>query len=101
MQKQKTGEISFSFMRQKTRKLPAEFDAFSDHGHGGTHKFMADDFCKAAYTGKLSPTKIWAAARFNLPGLVAYQSALRDGEPMVVPDCGEPPAGWEVLDAEL
>ena len=82
---------------QRKRILPAEFDKVSDIGHAGTHKFMVDDFCKAAYTGKLSPTNIWAASRFNIPGLVAYQSALRDGEPMEVPDCGEPPAGLELL----
>ncbi|NLG36491.1 MAG: Gfo/Idh/MocA family oxidoreductase [Clostridiales bacterium] len=82
---------------QNAGRLPAEFIDQRD-GHGGTHKFMVDDFCKAAYTGKLSPTNAWVAARYNLPGLVAYQSALRDGEPLEVPDCGEPPANWEWLD---
>jgi hypothetical protein len=48
-------------------------------------------------TGLLSPTNIWQAARFNLPGLVAHQSALQGGILMDVPDLGEPPADWPVL----
>jgi hypothetical protein len=58
---------------------------------------MVDDFCRAAATGMLSPTNIWTAARFNLPGLVAHQSALKGGELMDVPDLGDPPADWPVL----
>jgi len=58
---------------------------------------MTDDFCKAAYTGKLSPTNAWVAARYNLPGLIAHESALRDGEALPVPDYGDPPADWELL----
>ncbi len=82
---------------QDAARLPDEYKGLHD-GHGGTHKFMADDFCKAAYTGKLSPTNIWTAARFNIPGLIAHESALRDGESMAVPDLGEPPADWPLLD---
>ena len=43
-------------------------------------------------------TNIWAVARYNLPGLVAHQSALKGGVVMDVPDLGNPPADWEVLD---
>lgn len=84
---------------QNTKRLPSEFDSLPD-GHAGTHKFMVDDFCKAAYTGKLSPTNAWVAARYNLPGLLAQQSALKDGEPLTIPDCGDPPAGWEWLNPD-
>jgi hypothetical protein len=70
-------------------------------GHGGTHKYMADDFCKAAFTGKLSPTNAWVAARYNTPGLIAHQSALKDGESLAVPDFGDSPAGLEVLEADI
>ena len=51
---------------------------------------MVDDFCQAYVTGKLSPTNAWQAARYNLPGLVAHQSALRGGETLEVPDLGDP-----------
>jgi hypothetical protein len=78
------------------QRLPETYIGMHD-GHGGTHKFMADDFCKAAYTGQLSPTNAWVAARYNLPGLVAHESALRGGETMSVPDVGDAPAGWTVM----
>lgn len=81
---------------QNTARLPEAFIGMPD-GHGGTHKYMADDFCKAAYTGKLSPTNAWVAARYNLPGLVAHQAALRGGDTLAVPDQGDSPAGWDVL----
>ena len=84
---------------QNTKRLPEEFIGMPD-GHGGTHKYMCDDFCKAAYTGKLSPTNAWIAARYNLPGLIAHQSALKDGESIDVPDFGDPPAGQDMLDSD-
>ena len=61
---------------------------------------MVDDFCRAFTTGKLSPTNAWQAARYNLPGLMAHQSALRGGEAIDVPDLGNPPANWEVLPSD-
>ena len=82
---------------QPNGRLPKEFDGLKN-GHNGTHKLMIDDFCRAFMTGKLSPTNIWQASRFNLPGLIANQSALRDGELMDVPDLGDPPSDWEVID---
>ncbi|MBO7169872.1 MAG: Gfo/Idh/MocA family oxidoreductase [Clostridia bacterium] len=82
---------------QPLDRLPEEFKDLHN-GHNGTHHFLIDDFCRAYETGKLSPTNIWAVARWNLPGLVAHQSALAGGVPMDVPDLGDPPADWEVLD---
>lgn len=82
---------------QPTARLPKEFEGLKN-GHNGTHQFLIDDFCRAYATGKLSPTNIWEVARWNVPGLVAHQSALAGGQPMEVPDFGEPPADWEVLD---
>ena len=81
---------------QRTEHLP---DSFKDlpNGHNGTHQYLIDDFCRAYASGKLSPTNIWAVARYNIPGLLAHQSALRGGEPIDVPDLGDPPADWEVL----
>ncbi len=81
---------------QPTARLPKEF-AGMDNGHNGTHHFIVDDFCRAYDTGKLSPTNIWAVARWNIPGLLAHQSALAGGKPIDVIDLGEPPADWEVL----
>ena len=82
---------------QPTERLPKEFEGIPNK-HNGTHHFLIDDFCRAYETGKLSPTNIWAVARYNLPGLVAHQSALQGGVLLDVPDLGDPPADWEVLD---
>ena len=81
---------------QPVGRVPKEYESVHN-GHNGTHHFLVDDFCRAYETGKLSPTNIWAAARFNIPGLVAHQSALAGGQPMEVPDLGNPPEDWEVL----
>ena len=81
---------------QPTWRLPAEFDGIPN-GHNGTHHFLIDDFCRAVQTGRLSPTNIWAVARYNIPGLIAHESAMAGGVLMEVPDLGDPPAGLEVL----
>lgn len=65
--------------------------------HGGTHQFMVDDFCQAFATGKLSPTNAWQAARYNIPGLIAHESAMKGGITMDIPDLGNPPEELEVL----
>ena len=82
---------------QKTDLLPESFKDLPN-GHNGTHQYLVDDFCRAYATGKLSPTNIWAVARYNIPGLVAHQSAIRGGLLLPVPDLGDPPADWEVLE---
>ena len=81
---------------QPTWRLPKEFEGIPNK-HNGTHHFLIDDFCRAYQTGKLSPTNIWAVARYNIPGLIAHQSALQGGVPLDVPDLGDPPSDWEVL----
>ncbi len=82
---------------QDTSRLPKAYEGMPN-GHNGTHHFLIDDFCKAFATGKLSPTNIWAAARYNIPGLVAQESAMQGGVLMEVPDLGDAPADWELID---
>ncbi|NLG37318.1 MAG: Gfo/Idh/MocA family oxidoreductase [Clostridiales bacterium] len=82
---------------QPVERLPESFRTLHISGHEATHPFVIDDFVRAVKTGKLPPINAWAAARYMLPGLIAHESALRDGEPLPVPDLGEPPAGWEVM----
>ena len=84
---------------QPVERLPKEYEGIHN-GHNGTHHFLIDDFCRAYDTGKLSPTNIWEVARWNIPGLMAHESALAGGKVMDVVDFGEPPADWEVLDWE-
>jgi hypothetical protein len=67
----------------------------------GSHQFLADDFIKAVVTNTLPPNHVWAAARYCLPGLVAHQSSLQGGEMLPVPDLGDPPADWALLDPTI
>lgn len=77
-------------------RLPKEFED-QPNGHWGAHQFLVDDFVKAAATGKLPPLHAWNAAKYCAPGIVAHESALKDGEMMKIHDFGNPPADWEVL----
>ena len=70
-------------------------------GHFGSHLFLVDDFVRACAAGKLPPNHVWAAARYNIPGLVAHESSRRGGELLAVPDLGEPPAGSSFLEPDL
>ncbi len=81
---------------QIVNRLPKEFDNIKT-GHAGTHKFMVDDFCQAYVTGKLSPTNAWQSARYNIPGLTAFKSAMQGGKTLDILDLGNPPSELEVL----
>ncbi|MGI6336902.1 MAG: Gfo/Idh/MocA family protein [Eubacteriales bacterium] len=83
---------------QDTSRMPESYRTLPN-GHNGTHQFLVNDFCRAFAEGKLTPTNIWQTARFNIPGLIAHQSALQEGKVLEVPDLGERPADWEVIDA--
>jgi len=81
---------------QPRLRLPKVFQD-APNGHMGTHQFLVDDFCRAAYTGNLPPLNAWFAARVNLPGLIAHESALHGGIQMEVLDLGDAPADWETI----
>ena len=82
---------------QDNKRLPESYRSLKN-GHNGTHHYLIDDFCKAVATGKLSPTNIWEVARYNLPGLVAHESAMNGGVRLPVPDLGDAPKDWQVID---
>ena len=76
---------------KEMERLPEEFNGLPN-GHNASHQLLVDDFCRAAYAG-VTPkvNNAWDAARYTIPGLLAHQSALRDGEPVNVPDLGDAP----------
>ena len=80
-------------------RLPQNFGGLPN-GHFGSHQFLVDDFMKSLMTNKLPPNNAWRAADYVLPGLIAHQSALKNGELLNVPDTGSPPASWDLLDAD-
>ena len=67
------------------------------NGHEGSHHFLVDDFVRAVTDGQLPPVNAWVAARYTLPGVIAQQSALRNGERLPIPDHGDAPAALQVL----
>ena len=80
-------------------RLPPEFHGLPN-GHGGSHQFLADDFVRACTQDRLPVLNVWTAARFCAPGIVAHQSALRDGESLSIHDFGAPPEDCQILDME-
>ncbi|MFC7619397.1 Gfo/Idh/MocA family protein [Microlunatus sp. GCM10028923] len=76
---------------QDRSRLPKEFEG-AHNGHEGSHHFLADDFVRAVTTKTQPPVSAWRAARFTLPGVVAYESAKQSGARIEVPDFGEGPA---------
>ncbi|MEM6333236.1 MAG: Gfo/Idh/MocA family oxidoreductase [Planctomycetota bacterium] len=74
---------------QERGRLPDSFRGMPN-GHEGSHQFLVDDFCRAVTTGTLPPNHVWAAARYNLPGIVAHESSLSHGKTLAVPDLGWP-----------
>jgi predicted dehydrogenase len=73
--------------------LPKEFDGLPN-GHLGSHQFLVHDFVSACVSGEHPPNNVWQAARYLIPGLVAHQSSLADGERLDVPDLGNPMAEY-------
>lgn len=73
-----------------TERLPREFKG-KENGHYGAHQFLVDDFLLACVSGTLPPVNVWTAAKYCAPGIVAHESALREGEQLRIPDLGSAP----------
>ncbi len=90
------GHYGFAPVHDRDR-LPELLRAHPDTVHYNSHPFLVDDFVRAVVTGKLPPNNAWDSARYMLPGIMAHESALRDGMPMDIPDFGDAPADWARL----
>ena len=67
------------------RELGADFLG----GHGGSHAYLVHEFVDAVAHVRRPAIHVWEAVRYTAPGVVAHQSALRDGERLDVPDWGD------------
>lgn len=76
-----------------TARLPEAYRKMAN-GHGGSHQFLVDDFVTALHKGSLPPCHAWNSARWNIPGLVAHESANQDGVQLAIPDLGNVPADY-------
>jgi predicted dehydrogenase len=79
-----------SEMHEIERLSPVYFESPGNY-HEGSHPFLVTDFVEAVVNRTLPPNNVWVAARYALPGIIAHQSAQRDGERLPIPDFGEPP----------
>jgi predicted dehydrogenase len=76
---------------QDRSRLPKEYEG-AHNGHEGAHHFLADDFARAVTTKTQPPVNAWVAARFTMPGVIAYESAKQGGVRLPIPDLGDGPA---------
>lgn len=59
----------------------------------GPFAYLVDDFVRAIVDDRRPFNDAWQAARYAAPGIVAHESARRDGEWLEIPDFGENPVG--------
>ena len=67
--------------------IPASCDA---GGHGGSHARLTDEFITAILQDRAPLVDVYAALNMTVPGIVAHQSALKDGELLKVPQYKRP-----------
>lgn len=82
-------------------RLPKVFRSLPNYCHYNSHPFLVDDFVRAVTMGKLPPNNAWDSARYMIPGIIAHESALKNGELMDIPDFGSAPSDWEKITYEV
>lgn len=66
-------------------KRPPLPDGMEAGGHGGSHGLLTDEFITSILEERKPLVDIAKALNMTVPGIVAHQSALRDGELMKIP----------------
>ena len=54
-------------------------------GHGGSHTRLTDEFITAILADRQPAIDVVMALNLTVPGIIAHQSALKDGELMKIP----------------
>lgn len=67
--------------------LPPGVDA---GGHGGSHGHLGNEFVMSIIENRRPLVDIYAALNMTVPGIVAHQSALKDGELLKIPQYTRP-----------
>lgn len=76
-----------------TARLPEVYRKLAN-GHSGSHQFLVDDFVTALHNSTLPPCHAWNSARWNIPGLVAHESAKQGGVKLTIQDLGDVPEDY-------
>lgn len=56
-----------------------------DTGHRGSHPFIIKEFVDSLVEGRRPAVDVYEALAYTVPGIVAHQSALKDGECLKIP----------------
>ena len=67
--------------------LPPSVDA---GGHGGSHGQLSNEFVTAIIADREPMIDIYESLAMTVPGIVAHESALKDGEQLPVPQFERP-----------
>ncbi|MGO8748206.1 MAG: Gfo/Idh/MocA family protein [Thermoguttaceae bacterium] len=67
------------------RECPALPPSVAPGGHGGSHGHLMNEFVTAILQNRQPLVDIVMALNLTVPGIVAHQSALKDGESMKIP----------------
>jgi hypothetical protein len=57
-------------------------------GHGGSHGPLANEFITSIIEDRQPAVNIYEALAMTVPGIIAHQSALKDGETLKIPQFG-------------
>ncbi|MCL4692684.1 MAG: Gfo/Idh/MocA family oxidoreductase [Candidatus Hydrogenedentes bacterium] len=61
-----------------------------ESGHEGSHTFLTHEFIDALVNERRPSVDVYEALAYTVPGIIAHQSALRDGETMKIPQYDRP-----------
>ena len=61
-------------------------------GHGGSHVFITAEFINALLEDREPVIDLYEGLAMTVPGVVAHQSSLKDGEQLPVPQFDRPKA---------
>ncbi len=61
-----------------------------DSGHGGSATFISAEFVNALLEDREPAIDLYESLAMTVPGLVAHQSSLKDGEQLAVPQFDRP-----------
>ena len=68
-----------------TPKKPPLPPKVSPGGHGGSHGYLADEFIMSILENRKPLVDVAMALNMSVSGVVAHQSAMKDGETLKIP----------------
>ncbi len=66
--------------------LPETISRFTQGGHHGSHPHLVHEFVRSIVENRPAAIDAYTSADWTAPGICAHESALRGGEPVVIPD---------------